>query len=1349
MIIPGIKHHLSMRSKILWSRIIFILILIVSLTPFQAQGDEQTRIALTLLQPMPSWVDLPALLESKNSANETESQALVPHHELIQGQVYYTEISRNSLGYIEGIKLLDNEQSIIGRLEAKRQGGLITSLSLYNEKGEEVGLHTMAYDGDGRLIFHKGKAESRIEYDDYRDIVTISESSGRTLQFTQNSLGIHVALTTTTDGYSIRSLWKQNDEGDLIWEALDDGTSLDPNSLENATLRTWKKTDRTKESTIQEEGYVDLGTGQEVSIRRWETTKGRIKAFNRNGELILDIEGKDLQTPKKKSAPPVFSKTFDGLGRIESLYQANGNEEKISYDLFNNPKKLTSSNGAIASLNFSSSGLLEQVKRPDGSGTKINYTSDGLPCSFIDNKEELLSCKYDALGRPTSACLKNTSGIMDELHFTYSSLKRLSAISSEKTVTWQYDCFGRAQYIRQETPYGVQEWNISYDDLDRVTLVIQNGARSSRTENSYDLKGRKRKECKIEGDRIVETLWKWNADQTCLLTMRSLDASYQYQLDTQGRITTASSYSKHGQALVTYTYNELSSGYVQTARSHLGIVRTRVYSDSGELISEMTCDESKGLLSESSWSQRDGLGSACLTERAYNGGKPIGSRKTYWKFGPNHRLESIETGSESGIPRKTTFKYNESGNLIQKTLPDHISLNYEYNEAGQLKSLHSSDGAISYAFQYDAAGRLSLAEDRISGTCIHKCYSADGSLIEDGTQSCLARADRNSDKRITSLYLPDDTSIAFRDDSIECTYRGKVVFRGLRPEGAINPSLSNPFLDPLLLPRIWKNSEGSIEYQFDPFGQLEKEPAENQRFCALGHLIERDGITVERDDEGRMIQCGSESYSYDQRGNLRSIATKDSAITFTHDALDRLIEVAKSSGETERYTYDAFHRKRTIQTTKKSSETTLELLWFGFEEIGSLLNGRMHELKIATYDSNTIPYTVGIMTPKGIYHTQTDRLGSITSYSGESAGALAYTAFGTCDKKSPLPWGFMGKRSISLINGLDFGARIYLPKTRAWTSHDPMGLSQGKNSMAFLNNSPVGKIELFGLFSWTFEDISKHIWQAVETVFWKSVESITFAKRQLDWFYEFRSHAEDLAFRLVSRSYLKLIGYNPDSTVAGTYGSRELTKKVRITQINGILNDFIDITGHADTISDLHGGVPVHYVYSASDGFTGDLLRSLFAKVGFVSRQARLLVGTWKRLIKELGGPKNGGLIIHYAHSLGGTDTQSALSQLTPDERKMIRVFTFGSPTLVADSDCKSVMNYVSIKDGIPILSGYDYLKAFLGWRHDVCFVESNSIMPLIDHMLSGETYRRILEDLGRTFQEEYLRQEGILVANY
>ena len=264
--------------------------------------------------------------------------------------------------------------------------------------------------------------------------------------------------------------------------------------------------------------------------------------------------------------------------------------------------------------------------------------------------------------------------------------------------------------------------------------------------------------------------------------------------------------------------------------------------------------------------------------------------------------------------------------------------------------------------------------------------------------------------------------------------------------------------------------------------------------------------------------------------------------------------------------------------------------------------------------------------------------------------------------------------------------------------------------------------------------------KAFEDFFGKSLQTITFSQGRLGWFFDFRNHFEDVAFKVMNKAFWTLIGYNPDPSSSYNFGEIQASDKVRLTLINGILNTHSNVMGNAKLISEFHGNVQVQYLYAASNGFTGDLLRALFLKVGFTSPQARLLASTWRDLIKDMGGVNAGGRIIHYAHSLGGADTYQALSLLSEDERKMIRVATFGSASLIGESNAASVVNYVSTHDAIPCVDTVNYVQGRLGQRKNIVFLESQNGIPVADHLLGSATYRTTLEELGRKFQEEFLK---------
>jgi RHS repeat-associated protein len=788
-----------------------------------------------------------------------------------------------------------------------------------------------------------------------------------------------------------------------------------------------------------------------------------------------------------------------------------------------------------------------------------------------------------------------------------------------------------------------------------------------------------------------------------------------------------------------------------------GVRRKRITSPNGKKIEEFYFDADQQLIREVIKEKRDERGSSEIIERSF-GEFPM-SRRIVWTIGPDRRLHTFGVGAIDEPIACTTFSYTKEGLLKRKELPDGVSIEYTYDSSGRLIEVESSDKTIHYNIAYDSLGRISTTRDLIHGKVVERGFNSEGVLSFEKEDDLALLFTRATDTTPEYIDICSQAQI-FYTDSIVATC-GKAFKQFNSPPK--KPLSSGTAIDPLLQPS--ELIENDIRYSFDSLGQLQQEEKlggsqqgetkaqllASQSFSSIGSLTKKDGLTVEHDTQGRPTKIRGKKYTYDARGNLARIqSTEQDAeyeILLKYDALNRLMEV--SHGKTkECYRYDYFARKREVVKFSEDTDSHIEkirYLWLGHEEIGSVDDQSvLQDFKILDMRQDATPAMVGFFKGGAFYETKANLQGTPTDILGVST--LQYTAFGTPlfqEDTVSAPWGFMGKREIKALHAWDFGGRVYLPETCSFISQDPFWLfGTGASPYALLQNRPVKQVEIFGLFSWpeTFGDFLSYLWKGVETVFWKSYESITFAKKQLDWFYEYRSHFEDLAFRLVSKSFLNLIGYNPDRSSYGTFGARELASNVRITEINGILNAFEDIFEHIQVISDCHGGMPVHYIYSATDGFTGDLLRSALAKVGFISPQARYLAATWRKLIQEMGGTSGEGVILHYAHSLGGTDTQAALSLMTQQERKMIKVNTFGAATLVADSSCNSVMNYVSIADGVPITCIVGYVQALLGWREDVCFLESKSPLPLIDHLFLGESYRRVIEELGRQFQEEYIK---------
>jgi YD repeat-containing protein len=319
-------------------------------------------------------------------------------------------------------------------------------------------------------------------------------------------------------------------------------------------------------------------------------------------------------------------------------------------------------------------------------------------------------------------------------------------------------------------------------------------------------------------------------------------------------------------------------------------------------------------------------------------------------------------------------------------------------------------------------------------------------------------------------------------------------------------------------------------------------------------------------------------------------------------------------------------------------------------------------------------------------------------------------------------------------------------------------VTQDELNNIFCMNHDDGLLDLSEETSHT-EDESRHtysyaIWNgAVDAIysFFNYLQTSVYAAK-VKWTPELKlplsvSQAfENISKTFFSESIFRLMGSEIDQRFIEYYGEREISDKVRVTFINGIMNSAHILFQSLKLISESHGGIKVHYVYRPTDGWTLDLARAVLIKtaflLGFRSAQAHLLAQMWRQLIQEMGGVGGGGTIIHYAHSIGGSDTDRARELLSPEEQKMIRVITFGSPTLIRNEGFQSVFNMVSVNDGVSsfFLEPFGYIRNFFDPNSNVQFYGSFLNWPYwpADHLLNGSTYGSILYWLGKQFLAEF-----------
>lgn len=292
------------------------------------------------------------------------------------------------------------------------------------------------------------------------------------------------------------------------------------------------------------------------------------------------------------------------------------------------------------------------------------------------------------------------------------------------------------------------------------------------------------------------------------------------------------------------------------------------------------------------------------------------------------------------------------------------------------------------------------------------------------------------------------------------------------------------------------------------------------------------------------------------------------------------------------------------------------------------------------------------------------------------------------------------------------------------------------------------------------EQISlNQIWNSVVNTFFYCFQYLQFSAHQtrMRWNAELQLPApvaqslEKIGKTLVGELTYLLMGPHFEETQIDCYGQREVNDKVRMTFINGILNTRSTLLRSLDTISKSHGGVKIHYVFRPTEGWTWDISRAVAIKtaytLGFRSFHAHLLAKLWKELIQEMGGVEGGGVILHYAHSIGGSETDRARELLTPEEQKMIRVVTFGTSTLVRSGGFQKVTNVVSVNDGVSsfFLEPIGHIRNYFDPETNIRFLGSRSVIfsssngwPA-DHLLDSPVYSAAFRELGDEFVKEFI----------
>ncbi|GEM_PF-1639588 len=757
-----------------------------------------------------------------------------------------------------------------------------------------------------------------------------------------------------------------------------------------------------------------------------------------------------------------------------------------------------------------------------------------------------------------------------------------------------------------------------------------------------------------------------------------------------------------------------------------------------------------------------------------------GYQTTEWFFGKNGKLEKMLETDSDGTTKSSLFKYNSQNLITHYTKPSGVQIISEYDDHKLLTRTYASDQSFDYEYHYDEAGRLLSSVDLHYGVSFTRIYDEAGNLLSETTSFNTTIENRyNENGERAELILPDQSWIAYEyndEGRMQWLQRfsasGDLLFdyfvEKFCPWGYIEKERLPFGLGQLKTSRnynfqldsrtcsyfteafsyygtkisSYSRSGGGVqeenEYDYDNLGQLFRENGTIYNFDSHFQLSQKKGESATYGPFSELVEYEGKQFAYDQDGNCIKEKGKDLTKEFTYDGLSRLRSVTIDAERVE-YFYDGLSRRKLEKRYERvdhnwKETSTREFIYDQSIEIGAMnALGEMEELRILTSNGRAdIGAMVAVELNGKSYATLSDYRGNVIqlvdaatkkaveSYSYSSFGEeRCFDAKGKPLEKATLPWRFSSKRVDSLSGLVHFGRRDYQPAVMRFLTPDPLGKIDSPNPYAFVRNDPINRIDPSGLLStstlWDiFHFIESFLYHHMEESRRRVYSAIQPTEEFLHQLSKFNAH-------VFGTLILVTLGFNDDPSEVGVYGSGELHDKYRISFINGILTSRPALIRNVDTISKAHGGCNVHYCYVGTRGFASDILRAVCVKFGYTSPEAVALSAVWKKLINELGGPGSEGLIFHFAHSLGGTETLRARHLLSSEEQRMICVITFGSPSLIPEDGFYGVINIISYRDFSYIFDPIAFIFAIISSNSNVFFVGSPwDGVPLIDHLFDS-----------------------------
>ncbi len=432
---------------------------------------------------------------------------------------------------------------------------------------------------------------------------------------------------------------------------------------------------------------------------------------------------------------------YNNQGLQTSVTNAFGVEERIVYDIRDQPTSVTDANGVTITQTFDYLGRLLTRTAPDTGVEKYLYTARGL-VGYTNQLSKVWRYEYDTALRKITETNANT----EIIRYTYNSAADLLTLRDGKNqvTTWNYDQYGRMTNKIDQASASILRYQ--YDANGRLTNRWS--AAKGNTAYSYDAVGN--------------------------LTLVNYPSSYDIttQYDALNRVTnrvdatgtTKYTYHANGQILTEegpWDYDTVTYGYNNDRlRSSLSLQQPTGYWTNG-----FTYDAARRLSSVTS-----PAGTYTYTYKGpgtlvTNLALPNTSRITN-AFDNVGRLTLTKLRTSGGTALNThSYLYNQGHQRTRQTRTDASYVTYTYDNIGQLKSAIGTGGQSTenLGYAYDTAWNLNTRTNY--GTPQIFAVNVKNELTSAVGLTCTCDANGNLTYRVYDATGPKSYTYVYDDEN--------------------------------------------------------------------------------------------------------------------------------------------------------------------------------------------------------------------------------------------------------------------------------------------------------------------------------------------------------------------------------------------------------------------------------------------------------------------------------------------------------------------------------------------------------------------------------------------------------